>query len=288
MNLADELALAIRLADAADAVSLAGFNARTFTVERKADKSEVTEIDRATETAITNILLAERPSHSVYGEEHGIVGPSDAKFQWVIDPIDGTSNFVHGVPVWASLIALVENAPLNLLGSTGMSLALPILKRIAPVLAVVIAIIWFVLSVVSAPALQMRWWAYVGGGAFYNSSPIHVSKVDTLRRASLSITANKGWDALGATPALTQLQQDVSRVRGYGDFWQHMLVAQGAVDVAIDNIGLAPYDIAALVPIVQEAGGKFSDRIGTPDWRANSLITSNSLLHDAILAYLPK
>ena len=257
MNLADELALAIRLADAADAVSLAGFNARTFTVERKADKSEVTEIDRATETAITNILLAERPSHSVYGEEHGIVGPSDAKFQWVIDPIDGTSNFVHGVPVWASLIALVENN--------------------VPVL-----------SVVSAPALQMRWWAYVGGGAFYNSSPIRVSKVDTLRRASLSITANKGWDALGATPALTQLQQDVSRVRGYGDFWQHMLVAQGSVDIAIDNIGLAPYDIAALVPIVQEAGGKCSDRFGAQDWRANSLITTNGLLHDATLAYLPK
>ena len=124
-----ELSLAFRVADAADAVSLAGFTSRTFSVMRKADKSEVTEIDRATETAITNILRAERPEHSVYGEEHGIVGPSDAKFQWVIDPIDGTSNFVRGVPVWASLIALVhDNVP--------------------------------VLGVVSAPAMNMRWWAH--------------------------------------------------------------------------------------------------------------------------------
>ena len=142
----NELKLALSVADAADAVSLAGFNTRSFTIERKADKSEVTEIDRATETAITNILRAQRPEHSVFGEEHGIVGPSDAKFQWVIDPIDGTSNFVRGVPVWASLIALVENN--------------------VPVL-----------GVVSAPALQMRWWAHLGGGAFYNSKPIRVSNI---------------------------------------------------------------------------------------------------------------
>ena len=260
MNIAslnNELQLALKVADAAAAVSLAGFNARSFTVERKADKSEVTEIDRATETAITNILRAERPEHSVYGEEHGIVGPSEAKYQWVIDPIDGTSNFVRGVGVWASLIALVENN-------------VPIL------------------GVVCAPALQMRWWAITGGGAFFNGQPIRVSKVDTMREASLSITSGKGWDKLGATSSLSKLQNDVSRVRGYGDFWQHMLVAQGSVDIAIDNIGLAPYDIAALVPIVQEAGGKFSDRFGANDWRANSLITTNGLLHDATLAYLPK
>ena len=256
-SLNNELQLALRIADAADTVSLAGFNSRSFSVMRKADKSEVTEIDRATETAITNILRAERPEHSVYGEEHGIIGPSDAKFQWVIDPIDGTSNFVRGVPVWASLIALVcDDIP--------------------------------VLGVVSAPALQMRWWAHLGGGAFYNSQPIRVSNIETLAQASLSITATRSWDKTGATASLAKLQNDVSRVRGYGDFWQHMLVAQGVVDIAIDNIGLAPYDIAALVPIIQEAGGKFSDRFGAQDWRANSLITTNNLLHDATLAYLPK
>ena len=252
-----ELSLALRVADAADAVSLAGFTSRTFSVMRKADKSEVTEIDRATETAITNILRAERPEHSVYGEEHGIVGPSDAKFQWVIDPIDGTSNFVRGVPVWASLIALVhDNVP--------------------------------VLGGVSAPAMNMRWWAHTAGDAFFNGTKIRVSDVGELRRASLSITVNKYWHDVDPDGMLENLQRSVSRVRGYGDFWQHMLVAQGAVDIAIDSIGLAPYDIAALMPIVQQAGGMCTDRLGEINWRANSLVTSNSLLHAATLTHLPK
>ena len=252
-----ELLLALRVADAADAVSLAGFTSRSFSVMRKADKSEVTEIDRATETAITDILRAERPEHSVYGEEHGIVGPTDARFQWVIDPIDGTSNFVRGVPVWASLIALVhDNVP--------------------------------VLGVVSAPAMRMRWWAHVAGDAFFNGDKIRVSEIAELRRASLSITVNKYWHDVDPDGQLEKLQRSVSRVRGYGDFWQHMLVAQGAVDVAIDSIGLAPYDIAALVPIVQQAGGMCTDRLGETNWRANSLVTSNSLLHAATLAHLPK
>ena len=256
-SLVNELKLALAVADAADAVSFAGFTARNFSVERKADKSEVTEIDRATETAITKILRAERPLHSVFGEEHGIVGPADAEYQWVIDPIDGTSNFVRGVPVWASLIALVhENVP--------------------------------VLGVVSAPAMKMRWWAHAGGDAFYNGKKIQVSEIDSLRHASLSITTNKGWDDLGASESLMKLQRSVSRVRGYGDFWQHMLVAEGVVDVAIDSIGLAPYDIAALVPIVEQAGGQCSNRLGISDWRANSLVTSNKALHAETLSFLPK
>ena len=257
VSLDRDLSLALHIADAADAVSLAGFNSRSFSVMHKADKSEVTEIDRATETAITNILRAERPEHSVYGEEHGIIGPADAKFQWVIDPIDGTSNFVRGVPVWASLIALVcDNQP--------------------------------VLGIVSAPAMSMRWWAHIESDAFFNGSKISVSETNELRHASLSITVNKPWRDLDTGGSLENLQRNVSRVRGYGDFWQHMLVAQGAVDIAIDSIGLAPYDIAALVPIVQRAGGRCSDRLGENNWRANSLITSNSLLHDTALAYLPK
>ncbi len=252
-----ELSLALRVADAADAVSLAGFTSRSFSVMRKADKSEVTEIDRATETAITDILRAERPEHSVFGEEHGIVGPANAKFQWVIDPIDGTSNFVRGVPVWASLIALVhDNVP--------------------------------VLGVVSAPAMRMRWWAHIAGDAFFNGDKIRVSEIAELRRASLSITVNKYWRDVDPDGLLEKLQRSVLRVRGYGDFWQHMLVAQGAVDLAIDSIGLAPYDIAALVPIVQQAGGICSDRLGEINWRANSLVTSNSLLHATTLAHLPK
>jgi histidinol-phosphatase len=252
-----ELVLALRVADAADAVSLAGFTSRGFSVMRKADKSEVTEIDRATETAITDILRAERPEHSVYGEEHGIVGPADARFQWVIDPIDGTSNFVRGVPVWASLIALVyDNVP--------------------------------VLGVVSAPAMRMRWWAHAAGDAFFNGAKIRVSEIAELRGASLSVTVNKPWRDIDSDGMLEKLQRGVSRVRNYGDFWQHMLVAQGAVDIAIDSIGLAPYDIAALMPIVQQAGGQCSDRLGETNWRANTLITSNSHLHATTLAHLPK
>ena len=250
------LETALQAADAADAVSLAGFENREFTVSRKADNSEVTEIDRNTETAITSVLRDAFPDFGIYGEEHGVSGPSDAEFVWVIDPIDGTTNFVRGVPVWGSLIALVHNE--------------------VPVL-----------GVVSAPALGMRWWATAGEGAFYNGTRIHVSTVNELSEAHVSTTPNKGWEKVGGLPALQQLQVDALRSRGYGDFWQHMLVAQGAIDVAIDAIGLAPYDNAALYPIVQEAGGTISDRFGKVDWRANSSVSSNRLLHRTVIDRLP-
>jgi len=247
---------AIRAADAADAVSLAGFTNREFTVSRKADNSEVTEIDRNTETAISSVLRGAFPEFGMYGEEHGTSGPIDAEHVWVIDPIDGTTNFVRGVPVWGSLIALVHNN-------------IP------------------VLGVVSAPALGMRWWATSGDGAFYNGSRIRVSTVNELSEAHVSTTPSKGWELVGGLPALQQLQVDALRARGFGDFWQHMLVAQGAIDVAIDAIGLAPYDNAAIYPIVQEAGGIITDRIGNSDWRANSMVSSNGLLHRSVIDRLP-
>ena len=247
---------AIRAADAADAVSLAGFTNREFTVSRKADNSEVTEIDRNTETAISSVLRGAFPGFGMYGEEHGTSGPIDAEHVWVIDPIDGTTNFVRGVPVWGSLIALVHNN-------------IP------------------VLGVVSAPALGMRWWATSGDGAFYNGSRIRVSTVNELSEAHVSTTPSKGWELVGGLPALQQLQVDALRARGFGDFWQHMLVAQGAIDVAIDAIGLAPYDNAAIYPIVQEAGGIITDRIGNSDWRANSMVSSNGLLHRSVIDRLP-
>ena len=164
---------------------------------------------------------------------------------------------MRSVPVWASLIALVyDNVP--------------------------------VLGVVSAPAMRMRWWTHVAGEAFFNGDKIRVSEIAELRRASLSITVNKYWHDVDPDGLLENLQRSVSRVRGYGDFWQHMLVAQGAVDVTIDSIGLAPYDITAIEPIVQQAGCMCTDRLGETNWRANSLVTSNSLLHAATLAHLPK
>ena len=247
---------ALRAADAADEVSHAGFKNRKFTVSRKADNSEVTEIDRNTETAITSVLRDATPGFGIYGEEHGISGPTDAEYTWVIDPIDGTTNFVRGVPVWGSLIALVHNE--------------------VPVL-----------SVVSAPALGMRWWASIGSGAYFNGTRIYVSTVKDLAEAHVSTTPNKGWEKVGGLPALQQLQVDALRSRGFGDFWQHMLVAQGAIDIAIDAIGLAPYDNAALYPIVQEAGGTITDRHGNVDWRANSSVSSNGLLHRTVITRLP-
>jgi histidinol-phosphatase len=242
-------------ANAADLVSLPGFTGRQFTVSRKADNSEVTEIDRNTETAITSVLRDATPGFGIYGEEHGISGPTDAEYTWVIDPIDGTTNFVRGVPVWGSLIALVHNE--------------------VPVL-----------SVVSAPALGMRWWASVGDGAYFNGTRIYVSTVKDLAEAHVSTTPNTGWEKVGGLPALQQLQVDALRSRGFGDFWQHMLVAQGAIDVAIDAIGLAPYDNAALYPIVQEAGGTITDRFGNEDWRANSSVSSNGLVHSNVITRL--
>jgi histidinol-phosphatase len=178
----------------------------------------------------------------------------------VIDPIDGTSNFVRGVPVWATLIALVEDG--------------------VPVL-----------GVVAAPALQRRWWAVRGLGAhssMANGEPrrLRVSATNELRRASASITMTESWHEAGKGSHLDRLQRGVARLRNYGDFWQHMLVAEGALDLAIDAIGLGPYDIAAITTIVAEAGGAWSNRHGDSHWRSDSLVTSNGPLHNIVLQEL--
>jgi histidinol-phosphatase len=254
-GLAELLQVALRASDDADAISLSGFTSRSFGVSRKADNSEVTDIDRATEQAIVASLTSARPDYGIFGEEYGVSGPADAEYQWVIDPIDGTTNFVRGVPVWATLIALVHNG-------------IP------------------VLGVVSAPAMGFRWWATQGGGSFFNGTRIHVSKTQTIAEAHVSTTPNAGWDAVGGIPKLVKLQTDALRARGFGDFWQHMLVAQGAIDVAVDVIGLQPYDNAAIYPIVQEAGGTITNRFGVADWRADSSVSSNGILHSETIARL--
>lgn len=248
-NLEHELEFAVTLADVADAITLPHFIDRNFSVALKANDTEVTEIDRSTETALMDLVRAHRPQHGWYGEEHGKGGNSDAEWTWVIDPIDGTSNYVRGVPIWATLIALVH-------------------KEHGPVL-----------GFVSAPALHSRWWGTVGGEALFNGHPISVSTVDSLAEASLSITENAPWRDLGYSEAIKSLKKSVKRVRGYGDFWQHMLVAQGALDIAVDAIGLEPYDIAALLPIVQAAGGTLTNRDGRQEWQSDTAITSNGLLH---------
>ena len=254
-TLQDDLSLALRVTAIADGVSLSGFTSRQFGVSRKADNSEVTEIDRATEQAIVEVFTTERPSYGIFGEEYGVSGPANAEATWVIDPIDGTTNFVRGVPVWATLIALVRNGVPEL-------------------------------GVVSAPAMGFRWWATTGGGAFFNGTRIYASSTATISEAHVSTTPNAGWQAVGGIPKLVQLQTDALRARGFGDFWQHMLVAQGAIDVAVDVIGLQPYDNAAIYPIVQEAGGTITDRFGNADWRADSSVSSNGVLHAEVIARL--
>lgn len=254
--LAGELTFALSVADAADAVTLPRFTARNFTVDLKANQTEVTEVDRGTETVIMDLIRAQRPQHAWYGEEHGSGGENNAEYTWVIDPIDGTSNFVRGVPVWATLIGLVH-------------------RDLGPVL-----------GVVSCPTMATRWWGYKDGGAFCNGHAIHVSDVDSLYDAHLSVTANDGWNNIGKSQNIARLTKTVKRVRGFGDYWQHMLVAQGAIDVAVDGIGLEPYDIAALVPIVEAAGGTLTDRTGTADWRADNVVSSNGVIHTDVIAIL--
>jgi histidinol-phosphatase len=251
-----DLELALSLADAADAFTLPRFEAADFTLGWKDDRTEVTEADRGAESLLADLTRKHRPEHGFFGEEHGLQGPGDSPWRWIVDPIDGTSGFVRGIPVWATLIALTH-----------------------PEHGVTV-------GVVSAPALGRRWWASTGGGAFANGHRCRVSPVASLADAQVCVTFNDGWDAVGRTAALVTLLQRARRARGFGDFWQHCLVAEGAVDVAIDAIGVRPYDIAAVRLIVEEAGGRFTDRHGEPTHEHDSAISTNGILHDEVVALL--
>ncbi len=179
----DELALAFELADVADAITLPPFLARDFTVDWKANATEVTALDRGAERAIADRLAAARPHHRLLGEEFGTGGDASSPWQWFVDPIDGTSGYVRGIPVWATLIALAHD-------DDGV-----------------------VAGVVSAPALGRRWWASRGGGTFVDGRRCRVSDVATLGEAQVSITLNDGWDALGLTAAVVGLAQEARRAR---------------------------------------------------------------------------
>lgn len=253
-----ELEFALELAEIATAITKPHYDNRSFNLDWKTNHTEVTEADRDSETAISDEVLSKRPGHGLFGEEHGLVGDSDSPWRWIIDPIDGTSNFVRGIPVWATLVALthVDHGA--------------------------------VLGVVAAPALHRRWWAGRGLGAHVWTPDtgvhrIHVSKVDRLEDAQLCVTYSSGWDELGLTHKLVQLQQRAFRARGFGDFWQHMLVAEGAVDAAIDAVGVSSYDLAALLPIVEEAGGTFTDRLGVRTFMSDTAVSSNGLLHPELV-----
>ncbi len=248
-DLAGELALALELADLADGITLPRFRAADLAVETKPDLTPVSEADRAVEDAVRSHLAGCRPQHAVVGEERGAAG--DSAWRWIVDPIDGTKNYVRGIPVWASLIALQHDADV-------------------------------VLGVVSAPALGRRWWAARGHGAHADGHPIRVSKVRDLADAQLSLAGYRAWHERGFGDRLHGLMTSVWRTRGFGDFWQHVLVAEGAVDVALEP-ELALWDTAALIPIVEEAGGRLTDLEGRPWTDGSPCITTNGVLHDAVL-----
>jgi histidinol-phosphatase len=256
MDLGAELALALELADVADAITLPPFTARDVAYDWKPNNTEVTALDRAAERAIAERLTKARPQHRLLGEEHGTSGDPTAPWRWIVDPIDGTSGYVRGIPVWATLIALEH-------GADGV-----------------------VVAVVSAPALGRRWWAAAGDGTFADGRACLVSTVAAIADAQVSITFNDGWDELGLTPALVGLAREARRARGFGDFWQHCLVAEGALDVAVDAVGVAPYDLAAVRLLVEEAGGTFTDRHGAVTHERDTAISTNGLLHAEVVRRL--
>ncbi|MGX1811873.1 histidinol-phosphatase [Nocardia sp. NPDC055321] len=253
-----DLELALRLADAADAITRDRFGALDLKIDAKPDLTPVSDADLAVERMVREVLSAERPGDLVLGEEFG----GDAEFtgrQWVIDPIDGTKNFVRGVPVWASLISLLEDG--------------------VPVV-----------GVVSAPALARRWWAATGAGAwtsFEGAEPraISVSGVAELGAASLAISSLSGWRAIGRRAKLIALSDEVWRVRGYGDFFGYTLLAEGAVDICTEP-ELSLWDMAALDVLIREAGGTFTSLDGNPGPHGGSAVATNSHLQDQVLAAL--
>lgn len=249
-----DLAFALELAELADSISLPRFRAADLRVETKPDRSFVTDADQAVEHALREHIERERPEDSFFGEESGAKDAGSRK--WIIDPIDGTSNFLRGVPNWGALISLeVDGVP--------------------------------TVGVVSAPAFGARWWAELGGGAWGQASGeaprrLRVSGVADLEHASLSFQSIKQWRLEGYLPALLALEERVWRDRAYGDLWSYMLLAEGLLDV-VAEFDVKAYDLAALVPIVREAGGTFTDIDGNESaWNGSSLAT-NGHLHQNVI-----
>ena len=254
MRVEDDLALAHELADAADARTLDRFLAVDLVVQAKPDLTPVSDADTAVEQAIRTTLASRRPSDAVLGEEDGESGTGPRR--WVVDPVDGTKNFVRGVPVWATLIALQEDGEVTV-------------------------------GVVSAPALGRRWWAARGhgahtGGSLATARSLRVSAVGGLADASVAYSSLTGWEQQGRLPGLLRLSRAVWRTRAYGDFWSHVMVAEGAVDASFEP-EVSLWDLAALQVVVEEAGGRFTDLGGARGPAGGSVVCSNGLLHNEVL-----
>ncbi len=280
LKYADDLKLAHELANIADRISTARFLATDLKIETKPDLTPVTDADQEIERELRKILEKQRAADGITGEEFG-KSPIATNRRWIIDPIDGTKNYVRGVPVWATLIALMEGDEV-------------------------------VVGVVSAPALFRRWFSQKDGGAYLQLGggsaqtisdtssqmqsvrKLNVSGISKLADASLSISTfatpnvlgrNDGWG--DKQKGLLSLADQLWRVRGYGDFWSHLLVAEGAIDIAAEP-SLALWDMAPLSLIVKEAGGRFSDFMGVDGPNGANAVTTNGLLHEEVLGIFAK
>jgi len=255
----DDLSLALAAAADADLISMARFRQADLHITTKPDHTPVTDADRAVEDTIRAKIRSARPDDNILGEERGHSGGTGSSREWVIDPIDGTAGFLRGLPIWATMIALtVDGIPQ--------------------------------VGVVSAPALGQRWWAAVGQGAWTRrgtAAPekISVSGVTALEDAVVSYNNLPGWLDAGHQASLMELVGRCWRARAVGDFWAYMLVAEGQLDIA-GEWDLQPYDIAALWPIVTEAGGDFSALTGEKDISLGSALATNSLLHDRVVGII--
>jgi histidinol-phosphatase len=248
-----DLALAFELADLADSISLPRFGSSDLVVETKPDLTPVTEADRAVEQALRDRIASSRPGEAVIGEEFGDDG-AGAGVRWIIDPIDGTKNYLRGIPVWGTLLALEREGQV-------------------------------VTAMVSAPALGRRWWAVKGEGAFADGRPLRVSGVSTLEDAQLCFGGLRTWRKYAMLGGFLSLAARCWRTRGFGDFWMHMLVAEGAADIAAE-MEVSLWDLASVKLIVEEAGGRFTDLSGEETPSGGSALSTNGLLHDQALGIL--
>jgi histidinol-phosphatase len=258
-SIENDLALALQLADAADAITLARFRAVDLRVQTKPDMTPVSEADTAVEAELRSRLVRARPQDAVIGEEGGVSEGQDSR-RWIVDPIDGTKGYVRGMPVWATLLALEEEGQL-------------------------------IVGVVSAPALRRRWWgaralgAHMMDGLSHDPRRIRVSSVGELADAQLSYGDLEDWAAIGRRDALLDLADRCWRARGLGDFWSYMLVAEGVVEIAADPL-VAVWDLAASQVIVEEAGGRQTDLEGVSRPDGGSGVATNGVLHQAALDIL--
>jgi len=257
----DDLRLAHVLADHADSVTLDRFKALDLKIDTKPDLTPVSDADKAVEDLLRNDLQRARPRDAVMGEEYGSTGHGPRR--WVIDPIDGTKNYNRGVPVWATLIALMELGPNGDQPVVGM---------------------------VSAPALGRRWWAARGAGAFTGrgltkATRMQVSDVSRLEDASFAYSSLTGWEERDRLDAFLDLSRSCWRTRAYGDFWPYMMVAEGSVDICAEP-ELNIWDMAACCVIVEEAGGRFTGLDGIPGVHGGNAVASNGLLHGELLQRL--